>query len=55
MKALPLILASVFLTSCGVTSLVTAPIKLAGDVAEGAYKVGKGAVSAVASSDDDSE
>ena len=50
MKVTPLLLVSVFFTSCGVTPLVTVPLKLAGDVAEGAYKVGKGTVSAVTSS-----
>lgn len=41
-------------SSCMVGSLVTAPIKVAGDVAQGAYNVGKGTVH-VLSSDDDKE
>ena len=55
MKVTPLPLVSIFFTSCGVTPLVTVPLKLAGDVAEGAYKVGKGTVSAVTSSSGEEE
>lgn len=48
------ILSSVLLSSsCMVGSLVTAPIKVAGDVAEGAYNVGKGTVKVISGVDDE--
>lgn len=42
-------------TSCTVLSLASLPVKVAGDVVEGAYDLGKGAVKAVVPGGEDDE